>query len=165
MKHRHAAFATALGLAAALVGPSAHGAPDSVLSQFGDKLRIYHMYSGADGKTRIDEVELPSQAIPAFTSIFNVKTSSARLIYDHDGEVGGWHTSIPRHLTLIIRGTFQIDVGEGRIYPFPAGSILFAEDSKGLGHRTTCDAKEPGGLCMLLVTNLTGDEAVLPAAH
>jgi hypothetical protein len=120
------------------------------------------MYSVPDGRNHTDVVHLPSDQTPAFTAVFDFKTVSTRLIDDRDGELGDWHISRPRHLTMILRGIFDIDTDDGKVYRFPAGSVLLAENTAGRGHRTVCHANNPEKICMLLATNLAEDEMVLP---
>jgi len=50
------------------------------------------------------------------------------------GWVGDWHPSPCRQFYIQLSGELEIQVGDGEIRKFSAGSIILVEDTSGRGH-------------------------------
>jgi hypothetical protein len=137
-----------LGLAALALAASpgmAHAA-DSLFSwedlQF---LKIYHAYSASDGKTYIEEIQ-----VPARTAMSGGKPSQLYLLLKphsiaiarsaHDSMID-WHFAGEfRHLLIPLQGDLVFDLGDGKLFHLKAGEAMLAEDWTGKGHRSGCMA-------------------------
>jgi hypothetical protein len=155
---------TSLLLAAIAVVPrAAITAPDSLLGNFSDVLRMLHMYTAADGSTHVDEIALPARKEEGgglARSFYDGPASRARLLYLQDGFHSDYHygapgqDGAPGHVVLFLQGTYVINVSDDKEIRVSPGTLLFAEDKAGRGHRTRCEAKELSKVCLLLQVDL-----------
>lgn len=49
---------------------------------------------------------------------------------------GGWHPSPRRQLFVLLRGTLEGEVSDGRSVRLEAGDVILLEDTSGRGHTT-----------------------------
>lgn len=99
-------------------------------------MQVTRLYTGEDGQTHFEELELPltvsaigqlSSPI-ATTSVFFRDTSvGAPEVYD-------FHVAPRRQFVLHLRGTVEIEVGDGTKRRFGPGDVLLADDTTGQGH-------------------------------
>ena len=100
-------------------------------------MKVTHIYSLANGNSAFEDLEiiLADQGKFGFMSepvngpglIFREMSST----YD-----SGWHT-VPQSLYLVIlEGQVKISAGTGEVRHLGPGSVIFAEDISGNGHRT-----------------------------
>ena len=105
------------------------------------RMKITRLYSGPDGESHFEEVELETQAgrsgglkrsdaFPAKAAMF--------------AEVGDsvFHTAPARQFAVVLRGQTEIFVGDGTSRVFKAGDVFLAEDMTGRGHRSTAQGAE-----------------------
>lgn len=52
------------------------------------------------------------------------------------GWAGEWHPTPRRQFCFQLSGSVEVEVSDGEIREFPAGSILLLEDTAGRGHQT-----------------------------
>jgi hypothetical protein len=100
-------------------------------------LRVTRIYTGPDGKTKVEESELPLKARDsgsdvsgsmAVTSLQFRRTTPA---YSLD-----WHPAPRRQLVVTLAGQSEIELEGGRTLRFGPGHILLAEDTTGQGHKS-----------------------------
>jgi hypothetical protein len=107
-----------------------------VLHQKGSKtLKIIHMYTGQDGESHFEELEIPqtpdrsgtsqSDLVPA-TGIF-FRTSPSGLSIDY-------HTARRRQFVIPLDGEAEIETGSGSTMRLRPGDIVLADDTTGHGH-------------------------------
>ena len=77
-----------------------------------------------------------------------------------DGYNVPFHILDHHYFFMILQGTLNLDIGDGKTYPLRPGAQLFAEDSSGKGHAAHCRARESRKVCLLLAVDL--DDAALP---
>ena len=110
--------------------------------------RIWRVYSGADGKSHIEELPLamkpfvdsegaygeagPTQAVTGLT--FRVSPPGYKL---------DWHCAPRRQYSISLTGTTEIEVGDGTVARLGPGDVVLAEDLTGQGHVTRVVGDEP----------------------
>ena len=110
--------------------------------------KIWRVYSGRDGQSHIEEVELamkpfvdvegahgegaPTQAATAIT--FRVAPA---------GYVLNWHCAPRRQYSISLSGTAEIEVGDGTVARVGPGDVVLAEDLTGQGHVTRVVGDQP----------------------
>ena len=110
--------------------------------------RIWRVYSGADGKSHIEELPLamkpfvdtegahgeagPTQAATGIT--FRVSPPGYKL---------DWHCAPRRQYSISLTGTTEIEVGDGTVARLGPGDVVLAEDLTGQGHVTRVVGDQP----------------------
>jgi hypothetical protein len=92
----------------------------------------YRLYSGSDGQSHIEEVDL-SQT-PEWTEAqdtTNIKFSEAAA-----GRYSDWHGAPRRQFVIILSGQLEIGLGDGTKHIFGPGDARLVEDITGKGHTT-----------------------------
>ncbi len=100
-------------------------------------MQVTRLYTGSDGESHFEDLEIPlsdqgsigrlSACIPA-TGLILRETGPE---YNYD-----WHPAPRRQAILLLAGAVDIEIGDGSIRRFGPGTILFAEDTTGRGHRS-----------------------------
>jgi hypothetical protein len=100
-------------------------------------VKVTRIYTGPDGKTKVEESELPLKprdggsdvsGSMAVTSLQFRRTTPA---YSLD-----WHPAPRRQLVVTLAGESEIELEGGRTLRFGPGHILLAEDTTGQGHKS-----------------------------
>jgi quercetin dioxygenase-like cupin family protein len=109
---------------------------------------ILRVYTGNDGKSHIEEVELALQpfvdtegAYGEGTPLQDANGITFRLA--PPGYVLEWHCAPRRQYTITLQGRAEIEVGDGTIKPVGPGDVLLAEDLTGQGHITRVVGNQP----------------------
>ena len=95
------------------------------------------MYTGDEGQTHFEDMEIPlevvtaagnmSRRVPLTHAIFR----ETQPTYDLD-----WHNAPQRQFILTLTGSVELTCGDGTSRVFGPGSIVFAEDVEGQGHKS-----------------------------
>jgi hypothetical protein len=106
-------------------------------------LKIYHGYSASDGKSYIEEVNIPATEKVIGTSAaqlyFDLKPQIMRIGRSKVGELMTWHyAGDSRHLIIPMQGDIVFDLGDGKLVHIHPGEAILAEDWTGKGHRSGC---------------------------
>jgi quercetin dioxygenase-like cupin family protein len=109
---------------------------------------IFRVYSGKDGKSHIEKIELPLQPFVDTEGAYGEGTPLQ--------EVGGitfrvapagyvleWHCAPRRQYTITLAGNAEIVVGNGTVQSVGPGDVLLAEDLTGEGHITRVVGDQP----------------------
>ena len=159
-------------LATANLAPGAALAvPDNLLGAISDPLRMLHMYTAADGSTRIDELTLPARSTdsaatqPGSVKVFlEGSARTVRLLALRQGADSAWHYSREKFTgstgkaTLLLSGTIVRTIAPGRSVTITAGTLTLEDDHAGQGHRTRCETTASDGYCLLLQIELDDAE-------
>jgi hypothetical protein len=110
---------------------------DVLLAQGRTPLKVTRIYTGPDGKTKVEETTIPlkprdagsetSASIPVTSMQFRHTTPA----YDLD-----WHPAPRRQVVVTLSGESEIELEGGRKMRFGPGHILLAEDTTGQGHKS-----------------------------
>ncbi|MDQ1424698.1 MAG: hypothetical protein QOD72_2196 [Acidimicrobiaceae bacterium] len=95
-------------------------------------MKVSRLYSGDDGQSHWDEIELEMQ-----TDAFSTEMAATFIqIRDTPGDDrSDWHPVPRRQFVVILSGEAEYEVGDGSTRRFGPGGIFLAEDLVGQGHR------------------------------
>ena len=137
MIRRSTAWVLALGWIPTLIivagGRSMDG--QTVAAQAPTPVKVTRLYTGSDGKTKVEEFEIPLKredagndrsATIALTRM-QVRRTTPQYFLD-------WHPAPRRQLVVTLAGESEIELEGGRKIRLGPGHILLAEDTTGQGH-------------------------------
>ena len=99
-------------------------------------MRVTRIYSGDDGQSHFEDLELPlavsdagamSTHIPTDAIFFRDTTEAGPTVWDY-------HVAPRRQFAIHIVGRTEIEVGDGTKRTFGPGDALLADDLTGQGH-------------------------------
>lgn len=110
-------------------------AGDAVAAQGRTPVKVTRLYTGADGKTKVEEFEIPLTPRDAGSEVstsvalttLQVRRTTPQYFLD-------WHGASRRQLVVTLAGESEIELEGGRKIRLGAGNILLAEDTTGQGH-------------------------------
>src|ERR1700747_275365 len=110
---------------------------DVVLAQTTHKpLMITHLFTGPDGQTHAEEVELKfTPGKPAEVSKM-MPITGAELHRTAGGSVDDWHRAPRRQYVITLSGRGEVEVAGGKKVSMGPGHVDFVEDTTGKGHIT-----------------------------
>ena len=106
-------------------------------------MKVIRVYSGEDGESYFEELDLP------YTPIANAEVTAMRgasgIQFRHSppGHFISWHPAPARQYVIILQGQSKITIGDGSSHTFGVGEVLFADDLTGRGHTTEVVSPEP----------------------
>lgn len=92
------------------------------------------VYTGTDGLSHVEEIELNAKSI--MEKVTNMRVSVSR-----PGTFSDWHVGPERRYIINLTDGGQLQVAEGKV-DLPAGSVEFIDDVTGKGHTTANVGKE-----------------------
>ncbi len=95
-------------------------------------MAIYRLYTGDDGKSHMDELDLASQ--PDLTTLHTAKGVVFRSA--EPGRFSDWHNAPRRQYIITLSGEGEIGLEDGTTRRLRAGDVNLAEDMTGKGHTT-----------------------------
>jgi quercetin dioxygenase-like cupin family protein len=114
-------------------------------------MRISRLYTGSDGRSQWDEVELETETRHRGLFSLPAETSSVQFVTLPGGGTSDWHTSPCRQYVVTLAGEADLEVGDGTRRHFGPGSIFLGEDIEGQGHRGHYSA-EPRTVMIVALT-------------
>jgi quercetin dioxygenase-like cupin family protein len=105
---------------------------DVVQAQAPKPIKVTRIYTGADGQSRAEEIELKAtNGVSAMIDATGVQFSSRPAAPASD-----WHTGPQRQFVITLSGRAELEVGDGRKVAVGPGQINLIEDTTGKGHIT-----------------------------
>jgi hypothetical protein len=110
-------------------------AGDSLAAQGRTPVKVTRLYTGADGKTKVEEFEIPLKPrdggsdVSASVTVTGLQVRRTTPQYFLD-----WHPAPRRQLVVTLSGESEIELEGGRKIRLGPGHILLAEDTTGQGH-------------------------------
>ena len=110
---------------------------DALSAQGRTPIKVTRIYSGTDGKTKVEEITLPLKArdsgseLSGTISVTSLQVRHTTPAYNLD-----WHPAPRRQLVVTLSGESEIELEGGRKMRFGPGHILLAEDTTGQGHKS-----------------------------
>jgi quercetin dioxygenase-like cupin family protein len=110
--------------------------------------KIWRVYSGADGKSHIEEVPLDLKPFVDVEGAHGQGTAAQAATgisfrVSPPGYVLSWHCAPRRQYSIALSGTAEIEVGDGTVARVGPGDVVLAEDLTGQGHVTRVVGNEP----------------------
>ena len=102
-------------------------------------MSITRLYTGADGQTHIEELDLASH--PELTTLQAAKGIVFRTT--QPGYFSDWHNAPRRQFVITLSGEVEIGLGDGSKHRFGPGHVTLAEDLTGKGHTTRVVGTQP----------------------
>ncbi len=102
-------------------------------------MKTFRLYTGADGQSHIEPVDLARAA--AWT-----RGIAATQIFFRESPVGNfidWHPAPRRLFVIILSGQLEIGLGDGSKHLFGPGDARLVEDTTGKGHTTRVHGDAP----------------------
>ena len=99
-------------------------------------MQIVRMYTGADGQSHFEELELPFDPSQEAQRTDVQAALGMQFVYQSPGFVIDWHPAPRRQYVITLQGQAEIGLGDGTTRRFGPGDVLLAEDLTGYGHVT-----------------------------
>src|SRR5438445_7681439 len=106
-----------------------------VLGQPRTPMKVTRLFTGPDGKTKVEEYEVPLKAQGRGTELSDaVAVESLQFRRTNQDYNLDWHPAPRRQFVVTLRGESEIELEGGRKLRLGPGHILLAEDTTGQGH-------------------------------
>jgi hypothetical protein len=107
-----------------------------VLAQEADPVRVTRLYTGTDGKTKVEEYTVPLKASgdPGTFLSETVAATSVQFRRTNEDYFLDWHPASKRQYVVTLSGESEVELDGGRKLRLGPGHILLAEDTTGQGH-------------------------------
>jgi quercetin dioxygenase-like cupin family protein len=109
---------------------------DAVADQTRKPVIITRLYTGPDGQTHSEDMEVTLTGNPLNEVSEMLKVTGAEIHRAPPGKVSTWHTAPRRQYVITISGRGEIELADGKKIPLEPGHIELAEDLTGKGHIT-----------------------------
>ena len=110
-------------------------------------MKVIRVYSGEDGESHFQTVELAYQSITGGLTGTGATpmrgASGIQFRRSPSGHYIDWHPAPARQYVIILQGQSKITIGDGSTHTFRTGDVLFADDLTGRGHTTEVVGDEP----------------------
>jgi hypothetical protein len=98
-------------------------------------VKVTRIYTGPDGKTKVEEYEIPLKAQGRGTELSQtVPVKSLQFRRTNQDYALDWHPAPNRQFVVTLSGESEIELEGGRKLRLGPGHILLAEDTTGQGH-------------------------------
>ena len=124
------AFVAGLGLGWITKGDEA-----VVSAQTYEPFMMKRIYTGADGLSHVEQVELDAQSVLE-------EVTGAVVRVSQPGSFSDWHVGPTRRYIINLTGGGQLEVAEGKV-DLPPGTVEYIDDLTGKGHTTANVGQEP----------------------
>jgi hypothetical protein len=110
--------------------------------------RYVRLYTDSRGDTHFEDIEVPLS--PQDFTTEDVPLTMARFLPVNNSfwlsGPGNWSGDVPRPIArrlifCTVEGEYEITSSDGEVRCFPAGSVLFLDDTSGKGHLTRINNK------------------------
>lgn len=97
-------------------------------------MQITRIYTGDDGQSHFEDLEVPTTERPyGFISEF-LPASGIAFRTNHADQVVDFHVAPRRQLVINLSGAVELETGSGEVRRLGAGEVLLADDLTGQGH-------------------------------
>jgi len=97
------------------------------------------LYTGKDGQTHIEELDLTTH--PELATLQNAKGIVFRTT--KPGYFSDWHNAPRRQFVITLAGEVEIGLADGTKHRYGPGHVTLAEDLTGKGHTTRVVGEQP----------------------
>jgi hypothetical protein len=102
-------------------------------------MNISRLYTGADGQTHIEWMDLESH--PELAKL--QKAEGIQFRSTPSGNFIDWHPAPRRQFVITISGEAEIGLADGSVHRYGPGHVNLAEDLTGQGHTTRVVGDQP----------------------
>jgi hypothetical protein len=119
----------------AVVGGARWTNGGSLVAQSQAPMKVTRLYTGPDGKTKVEEYEVPLKPQGRGTELSEaVAVESLQFRRTNQDYNLDWHPAPRRQFVVTLSGESEIELEGGRKLRLGPGHILLAEDTTGQGH-------------------------------
>jgi hypothetical protein len=119
----------------AVVGGARWSDGGSLFAQPRTPMKVTRLFTGADGKTKVEEYEVPLKPQGRGTELSEtVAVESLQFRRTNQDYNLDWHPAPRRQYVVTLAGESEIELEGGRKLRLGPGHILLAEDTTGQGH-------------------------------
>jgi len=122
-------------IAGLALGWVAKGDEVVVSAQTYEPFMMKRIYTGADGLSHVEQVELDAQSVLE-------RVTGAVVRVSQPGSFSDWHNAPSRRYIINLTGGGQLEVAEGKV-DLPPGTVEYIDDLTGKGHTTANVGQEP----------------------
>jgi len=98
-------------------------------------LKITRVYTGDDGESHFEDVELELRDRGAIGRISKLETATGILFRENSGDYNlDFHNAPRRQYVINLDGSVELETGDGTRRVLRPGDVLLAEDLTGRGH-------------------------------
>ncbi len=98
-------------------------------------IKVTRIYTGDDGKTHAEELDVPPGPPRGATELSDpVPVTSVQFRRTSPDYFIDWHTAPRRQYVITLAGESEVEIGDGAKIRLHPGHILLAEDVEGQGH-------------------------------
>jgi mannose-6-phosphate isomerase-like protein (cupin superfamily) len=127
----------------AVVGGARWFNGESAFAQSRAPMKVTRLYTGADGKTKVEEYEVPLKPQGRGTELSDtVAVESLQFRRTNQDYNLDWHPAPRRQYVVTLSGESEIELEGGRKLRLGPGHILLAEDTTGQGHISRAIGKQ-----------------------
>ena len=119
-------------VAAFFLGWSVRGDRDVASAQTRKPIMMTRIYTGADGLTHSEEVEMTLTG----NGVSSMKATSVEFSRRPPGPASDWHVGPRRQFVITLSGRAELEVAGGKKVAVGPGHINLIEDTTGKGHIT-----------------------------
>ena len=102
----------------------------------GDPVRIWRVFSDADGKSHMEPIDVPMEALGR-GAVSKLLAGSGVIFRTNPADLNlDWHPAPRRQLIATLVGEGELETGDGSVLILKPGVIELVEDVTGQGHRT-----------------------------
>jgi hypothetical protein len=103
---------------------------DMALAQSRKKIIVQRMFTGPDGRTRIEDIDVtPSGGMSELVKVTGMQFRRTAPNWFSD-----FHPAPKRQYVITLSGRGEVELEDGKKYPLEPGHIMLAEDLTGKGH-------------------------------
>jgi hypothetical protein len=107
-------------------------------------VRILRIYTGDDDRSHFEDLPVELTDSGPFGRISALMPARGVVFREVDGDYDlDFHNAPRRQLVVNLKGSADIEIGDGSVRRLGPGDILLAEDTTGQGHRSRAVDGEP----------------------
>jgi len=107
-------------------------------------MKVTRLYTNSDGRSAFEDIEIPLERVQEETfpgqkaeQSVSLRAPLAMIINETDpGHQYDWHNAPRKQWVITLQGQIEVQLRDGTLRRFGAGSLLLAEDLTGSGHAT-----------------------------
>jgi hypothetical protein len=108
---------------------------EPLLAQTRTPIKVTRLFTGPDGKTRVEEHEIPLKPQGRGTELSDVVAVSGLQFRTTNQDYNlDWHPAPRRQYVVTLSGESEVELDGGKKIRLGPGHILLAEDTTGQGH-------------------------------
>ena len=107
-------------------------------------MKVVRIYTGEDGESHFEDVEVPLRDLGAIGSISELEEATGIVFRETDGDYElGFHNAPRRQYVINLDAAIELETGDGTKRVLEAGDVLLAEDTTGRGHISRAVEQKP----------------------